>query len=81
MWNFIKYYNQLRILRKNSRSHFNQDNVVYLTHNLFLSHVTALNVLRSKQIVHHAASGMECRGTCTIFLMWGDPYFPSQSWP
>lgn len=46
-----------------------------------MSHVTVLNILRSKQIVRHAASGMECRGTCTIFLMQRIPYFSSQSWP
>jgi len=56
---------------QNLYSHFNQDIVVHLAYNLFLSHVSVLNISRSKQIVCHAASGMECRGTCTIFLMRG----------
>lgn len=34
-----------------------------------------------KQITRYSASGMECRGTCTIFLMQRIPYFPIQSWP
>jgi len=39
------------------------------------------NISRSQQITRYSASGMECRGTCTIFLMQRIPYFPIQSWP
>lgn len=43
----------------------------YLAYNLFSSHVTVLNISRSKQNVHHAASGWNVEERVQFFRCKG----------